>query len=110
MKTQIPKKLLRTKYRQKMWRNAQRIIRQLEKAIPIQSAYLMGSFSTKKTRPADVDFIILLKIGEKNPKTKWSVDLVIAPDNAYGKTVLKDADNWVQEKYGLEKSAMIKLK
>ena len=71
---------------------------------------VLGSFSTKKTRPADVDFIVLLKTPEQKKKTKWSVDLVIAPDNEYGKFVLKDADLWTKEKYGLKKSATIKLR
>lgn len=110
MKTNIPKQLLRSKYRREMWVNAQSIIKKLEKILPISAAYLIGSFTTKKSRPADVDFIILLQINEKRKKSKWSVDFVIAPDNEYGQLVLADADKWVQEKYGLKKSAMIKIK
>lgn len=41
---------------------------------------------------------------------KWAVDLTIAPDNKYGRSVLKDSDKWVKEKYGLGKSMTIKIK
>lgn len=110
MRKNIPKTLLRTRYRRELWRNARRIVRQLERVLPIRAAYLLGSFTTRKTRPADVDFIILLQIDEQNPRTRWSVDLVIAPDNTYGATVLKDADAWVRKKYGRKHSATIRLK
>ncbi|OGE73887.1 MAG: hypothetical protein A3I07_03455 [Candidatus Doudnabacteria bacterium RIFCSPLOWO2_02_FULL_42_9] len=106
----IPKKLLDSKYRKLMWRNAERIVKQLSKLIPIFEAYVLGSFTTKKSRPADVDFILFMKTPEKNKKLKWSVDLTLVPDNDYGKFVLEDADKWVKEKYGLDKSVMIKLK
>ncbi len=110
MNYQITKKLLGSKYRQEMWQNAERIIKALEKVLPISEAYVMGSFTTKKPRPADVDFIVLLKTKERDPKRKWAVDLVIAPDNKYGQFVLEDGDEWVKEKYGLDKSTMIRLK
>lgn len=110
MKVDIPKKLLKSKYRREMWRNSKKIIKILEKVLPISEIYLMGSFTTKKTRPADVDFTVLLKTKERNPKRKWSVDLVIAPDNKYGQFVLEDGDKWVKEKYGLDKSTMVRLR
>ena len=93
-----------------MWENVKIIVKKIEKILPIKSAYILGSFTTKKSRPADIDFILLLQTKENNKKAKWSVDLVIAPDNDYGKYRLADADQWVKEKYGLKKSAMIKLK
>ncbi len=52
-----------------MWANSKKIIKQIEKILPISSAYLLGSFTAKKKRPADVDFIILLKT-INNPKSK----------------------------------------
>ncbi|MEK7078155.1 MAG: hypothetical protein AAB911_01165 [Patescibacteria group bacterium] len=110
MDYQINKKLLGSKYRREMWQNSKNIIKKLEKVLPISEAYLMGGFTTKKPRPADVDFIILLKIKDKNHKAKWSVDLVIAPDNKYGQFVLEDGDKWVKEKYGLDKSTMIRIR
>lgn len=65
MRYKISKSLLGSKYRQEMWRNAKKIVRQLDKILPIQAAYLMGSFTTKNPKPADVDFIVLLQVGEK---------------------------------------------
>ncbi len=109
MKQAIPKELLRTKYRKEMWAHSQKIIRHVEKILPVTSAYLLGSFTTKKKRPADVDFIILLKTKD-HPKSKWSVDLVIAPENAEGTQVLEDARKWMRQKYGTKKSTVIKLK
>lgn len=106
----IPRGLINSRYRQEMWRNSKKIIKILEKVLPISEIYLMGSFTTKKTRPADVDFTVLLKTKERNPKRKWSVDLVIAPDNKYGQFVLEDGDKWVKEKYGLDKSTMVRLR
>jgi len=92
-----------------MWENASRIIKKLEKILPIEAVYLRGSFTTKKKRPADVDFIILLKEKTKNKKDKWSVDFVIAPNNKYGEEVLQDADLWMKQKYGAKKSMMLKI-
>ncbi|MDQ3018676.1 MAG: hypothetical protein M3Q64_02295 [bacterium] len=92
-----------------MWKNAEAILKKLEKVIPISEAYILGSFTTKKSRPADVDFILLLKTTERK-NAKWSLDLVFAPDNDYGQFILGDADAWVKEKYGLNKSTMIRIK
>lgn len=60
--------------------------------LPITSVHVLGSFTIKKTIPADVDFIVFCKTKESKEETAWSVDLTIAPDNKYGKFVLKDAD------------------
>lgn len=109
MNTKIPKEFLKSKYRKEMWINAQRILRKFEKVIPIESAYLTGSFTTDKKRPADVDFIILLKIKDKKT-TKWSIDLVICPNNKYGNYVVEDAIKWMKQKYGSKKAIFIKLK
>ncbi|HII15052.1 MAG TPA: hypothetical protein HA362_01955 [Nanoarchaeota archaeon] len=106
----IPKTLLKTKYRKEMWANSQRIIKKLEKVLPVSSVYLRGSFTTKKERPADVDFIVLLQTKESRQNSKWSVDFVVAPENKYGNLVLKDAEQWMKQKYGSKKTAVIKLK
>lgn len=87
-----------------------KIMRRVERVLAIRSAYVLGSFTTKKSRPADVDFILLLATPKANSNAKWSVDSAIVPDNRYGQFVLKDADQRVRQKYGLRKSAMIKLK
>lgn len=109
METNIPENFLKSRYRKEMWINAQRILRKLEKILPIESAYLRGSFTTNKKRPADVDFIILLKIKDKKT-AKWSIDLVICPDNNYGNFVVEDATKWMKQKYGSKKAMFIKLK
>ncbi len=93
-----------------MWRNIKLVMKKIENIVPVQSAHVLGSFTTKKTRPADVDFIFLIHTKEKNKKAKWSIDLTIAPDNKYGRFMLEDADKWVKEKYGLDKSVTVKLK
>jgi hypothetical protein len=105
----IPSHLLKSQYRQELWKNAKRVIGKLEKVIPISEAYLLGSFATPKKRPADVDFILLLKSKDRR-NANWSVDLVLAPDNAHGNVILEDAKKWMKQKYGAKKSAVIRLK
>ena len=106
----LPKKLLTSRYRQEMWGKAQRILKKLEKTLPISSAYLLGSFTTKKRRPNDVDCILLLQMKENNKSSKWSVDIVFAPENRYGRYILDDVRTWMKQKYGSKKSAVIRLK
>ena len=106
---QIPKKLLSSKHRREMWKNSLAILKKIEKVIPVSEAYVLGSFTTKKTRPADVDFILLLKTKERQ-NAKWSLDLVFAPENKYGKFLLEDADKWVKEKYGLKNSTTVRIR
>lgn len=86
-----------------MWEHTKEIIEKIEKILPVTSIHILGSFTTKKSRPADVDFMVLCKTKENKKTDKWSIDLAIAPDNEYGAYVLEDADKWVKEKYGLEK-------
>lgn len=105
----IPKKLLSSEYRIEMWKNSQKIIKKLDKVLPISSAYLLGSFTTEKKRPADVDFIILLQMRDKS-KFNWSVDFVVAPAGEYGEYILEDAKKWMKQKYGMKQSVVIKLK
>jgi hypothetical protein len=105
----IPKELLRSKYRREMWRHARVVMGRLEKMLPISEVYLRGSFTTKKKRPADVDFIVMLK-ARSSKKAKWSVDFVVIPDDRFGQAVIKDADLWMKQKYGTKKSAFIQLK
>jgi predicted nucleotidyltransferase len=109
MNTKIPKKFLKTKYREVMWKNYVKIIKLIEKDIPISSAYLVGSFSSDKKRPADVDLLILMKT-KKQIKEKWAIDLEIVPDNEFGEECLEDVEDWVKEKYGKKHSEVIKLK
>lgn len=94
-----PKELLNSPYRKELWKNVQKIIRKIEKVIPISEMHLMGSFTSQKSRPSDVDFMVLLHTPQ-NSKKKWSVDLVIAPDNKHGREVLEDNKKWVKQRYG----------
>jgi hypothetical protein len=109
MKKQPPKHLLQSKYRRELWEGVGPIIRRIEKALTISEMHLMGSFNSKKKRPSDIDFAVLLKT-PINKKRNWSVDLlVIAPDNKYGRAVLADNKKWVKQRYG-KKSGHIKWK
>mgnify|MGYP001590141883 CR=1 len=91
-----------------MWKNATNVLKRLKKVIPISEAYLLGSFTTVKRRPADVDFIILLKT-KSNKKENWSFYMVVSPDNQFGQKTVSDAKKWMAQKYGKKKSAVIKL-
>ena len=101
MKKQPPKHLLKSAYRKEMWRNAEKIVRKIEKVLPIAEMHLMGSFNSGKKRPADVDFIVLLRT-PVNKNKNWSLDLVIAPDNKHGKELLEDNKKWVRQRYGVK--------
>ncbi|HEY4523258.1 MAG TPA: hypothetical protein VJK04_00070 [Candidatus Paceibacterota bacterium] len=103
-------KLLKSSYRREMWVNAENIIRKIEKVLPISSMHLMGSFSSTKRRPADVDFIVMLKASTKLKNAKWSLDLVIAPDNEHGKALLEDNKKWMKQKYGAKKSGVLRYR
>jgi len=106
MGKQPPKNLLRSAYRKEMWQNVQGIVRKIESVLPISEMHLMGSFTSRKNRPSDVDFMVLLHT-PINKNKNWSVDLVIAPDNKHGKEVLEDNKKWVRQRYGA-KSGHIK--
>lgn len=109
MKNRPPKKLLKSSYRKEMWKNAEEIIRKIEKVLPISSMHLTGSFVSKKRRPSDVDFIVMLQMPSKRKDAKWSLDLVIAPDNKHGKELLEDNKKWMKQKYGAKKSEVIQF-
>lgn len=102
----IPRNLLRSAYRKELWHNAEVIIKKIEKVLPISEINLMGSFNSKKKRPADVDFMVLLKTTARKSKN-WSVDLVIAPDNKHGREILKDNKKWVKQRYGSKSGHII---
>ena len=106
----IPKELLNSKFRRAMWQNAQKTLRRMEKIMPISSVYLLGSFTTAKRRPQDIDVIILVKSGSKKRNEQWSFDMQIVPDNKYGEWMLEECRKWMKRKYGDRKSMVIKLK
>ena len=110
MKEKIPKQMLNSKYRQEMWRQAQATIKKLEKVLPIASISMIGSFTTAKKKPQDIDVVILLKAKPKKKTEKWSLDFQLVPDNAYGEWLLDETAKWVRRKYGAGKSAVVKIK
>ena len=104
-----PKELLSSSYRKDLWKNVEATVRKIEKVLPIASLHVMGSFTTAKRRPADVDFIVMVQTPNRK-QAKWSVDMVIVPDNNHGEKVLADAKKWMKQKYGAKKSKIIRLK
>jgi len=104
----IPKELLKSNYRKIMWKHAREIINEVKQVMPVSKAYVIGSFDTKKKRPGDIDFVIMLKTPTRN-KEKWAVDLVIMPDNAFGDKVKQDTFKWMKQKYGSKKHEIIEL-
>ena len=109
MKEKIPENFLNSEFRKEMWKNSKEILKKLEKILPITSIYLLGSFTTAKKRPQDIDVVILLKT-KAEEKKEWSVDFQVVPDNAYGEWMLEECRKWMKRKYGARKSAVIKLK
>ena len=95
----IKKEFLKSKHRKVMWENAKRVLKQLEKVLPISSIYLLGSFTTAKIRPQDIDVIVFLKTKSKKKNEKWSVDFQIVPDNAYGEWMLEECRKWMKYKW-----------
>lgn len=93
-----------------MWKNIKEIVRKVEKVLPISSMHLMGSFASNKRRPADVDFIVMLQTPAKQKNAKWSLDLVIAPDNKHGMELLGDNKKWMKQKYGTKKSEVVRYR
>lgn len=103
-----PKELLNSPYRREMWKNVQEIVKKIKTVLPISEMHMTGSFTSKKKRPADVDFMVLLHT-PVNKKKKWSVDLVIVPDNKHGREILEDNKKWMKQRYG-KKSGHIRWK
>lgn len=110
MKNKIPKEFLDSKPRKEMWKNSKPILKKIEGVLPISSLYMLGSFTTAKIRPQDIDVILFAKVNEKNKNSKWSVDIQVVPDNDYGRWMLKECEKWMKRKYGAKKSRVIKLK
>lgn len=104
----IPKEFIITNERKEMWKEANKLLKKINKVIPISSAYLVGSFYSDKKRPADVDTVLLLKTKKDNDK-KWALDLEIVPDNKFGREALNDVEKWSKKRYG-KKSGLFKLK
>ena len=96
----ISKKLLASKYRKDLWRQALPSLKKMIKFLPVKEVYVIGSFSSKKSRPADVDFMVFFKTLPESKNDKWSFDFIVAPDNNHGKFVFNDVEKWMKQKYG----------
>lgn len=88
---------LQNDYRLKNWEKSKDILEKISKVIPIESVLVLGSFMTKKDRPADVDFIVMIKTKESED---YSTDIQFVPSNFFGDRTIEDAKNWMSEKYG----------
>ena len=107
MKT--PKKLISSKYRRDMWKNVIPSLSKMIKVLPVEEVYVMGSFSSKKRRPADCDFMVLFKVKDKKKDEKWSFDFVVAPNNSHGQFVFDDVKKWMRQKYGNKNFEITKI-
>ena len=84
-------------YRKHIWDKSKDLIFKISSVLDIQKVIILGSFTTKKERPADVDFIIMIKLSDSED---WSTDLQFVPNNKFGNETIKDAEIWMSEKYG----------
>jgi hypothetical protein len=96
----IPKDLLKSKYRQDMWREVLPSLQKMIKNLPVEEVHVIGSFSSKKRRPADVDFMVMFKVKPSKKNKKWSFDFIVAPNNSHGQFVYNDVKTWMRQKYG----------
>lgn len=95
-----------SEYRKFMWEKSQKIIKKVSDVIDIEKVILLGSFTTKKERPADVDFIVMVKTKDKGD---WSTDIQFVPSNEFGEDAIDDAKKWMEEKYGKNNYEVIEL-
>ena len=105
----IPKDLLTSKYRKDMWREVLPALKKMIRVLPVQEIHVIGSFSSKKRRPADVDFMVLFKVKPVSKNVKWSFDFVVAPNNAHGQFVYDDVKTWMKQKYGSKNFKITKI-
>lgn len=93
-----------------MWAQVVPNLKKMIKHLPVEEVYVMGSFSSKKKRPADIDFMVLFKTKDAQKNEKWSFDFVVAPNNKHGETVFEDVRKWMQQKYGKKNFEIMKIK
>ena len=91
-------KFLDNEYRKLIWNKSKQLINKISTVIDIDKVIVLGSFTTKKERPADVDFIIMIKT--KDTGEDWSTDIQFVPSTKFGKETIIDAKKWMEEKYG----------
>jgi len=91
-------KHLNSDYRKKLWEKSTELVEKISSIIDVEKIIVLGSFTTDKQRPADVDFQILVKT--KDTEENWSTDIQFVPNNKFGEEIVEDAKKWVEEKYG----------
>lgn len=92
----IPKKYLNTKDREDMWKEAKKILSKLEP--DLDEIYAVGSFTSDKKSPGDIDFCIVTKSKQKNPT--FPVDLLIVPQGEDAKEYLEFIEKYMKKKHG----------
>jgi hypothetical protein len=91
-------KFLDNEYRKLIWDKSKQLIGKISTVIDIDKVVVLGSFTTKKERPADVDFIVMIKT--KDSSEDWSTDIQFVPSTKFGEKTIADAEKWMEEKYG----------
>jgi len=91
-------KFLDNEYRKLIWDKSKQLIGKISTVIDIDKVVVLGSFTTKKERPADVDFIVMIKT--KDSGEDWSTDIQFVPSTKFGEETIADAEKWMEEKYG----------
>lgn len=93
-----PRKLLSTRQRKDMWKDAVKLLNKLDKKINFSEIYLIGSFVSKKKRPADIDFCVVTK--GINNSSAYPIDIVIVPNCDKTEVYIKDIKKWMKKRYG----------
>lgn len=100
-------KLLNNEYRKLIWNKSKELINKISTVVDIEKVIVLGSFTTEKTRPADVDFIVIIKT--KDNQENWSTDIQFVPSTTFGDNTIEDAKKWMNEKYGDNKYQIIEF-
>ena len=93
----IPKRLLKSKQRKEMWKEASRMLKKLDKQFNFSEIYAVGSFVSDKKRPADIDFTVVTKMEKNN--SAWPIDIVIVPKTDDSNYYIKDISKWMKQRY-----------
>lgn len=95
-----------SEYRKLMWEKSRELVSKISNVVDIEKIILLGSFTTNKERPADVDFIVMVKTKDTED---WSTDIQFVPSNKFGDETILDAKKWMEEKYGKDNYEVIEL-
>lgn len=88
---------LNNEYRKHIWEKSKDLVLKISTVLEIEKIVILGSFTTEKERPADVDFIVMVKLATDED---WSTDIQFVPSNKFGNETITDAKEWMKEKYG----------